>query len=137
MPHTKNHSDNRDQGRANQSFGRGEDEESETRDMQSGDQRADREDSEGESRQVQSQSGGPTGRGKVAKNEGGEARVSGESEDAESRDMQSNEDGDRELDENEQPIKAPGGDGRASVSTDGRNDGKPDAPMPSLDGSRK
>lgn len=80
---------------------------------------------------VHSQTGGPSGRGKGS-NRGSEQRAEGE--DAPSRDMQS---GEGEVDENEQPIRAPGGDGRASVRTDGRNDGKPDAPMPNPDGSRK
>jgi hypothetical protein len=35
-----------------------------------------------------------------------------------------------------EPIRAPGGDGRVAIRADDRNDGKPDAPMPSLDGRR-
>ena len=37
----------------------------------------------------------------------------------------------------QEPNLRPGGDGRVGVRADDRNDGKPDAPMPNLDGSRK
>jgi hypothetical protein len=138
MPNNKNRDEQGNQGRERQGNQGGQGERQPMSGGSSGlgseierdeDQDFDREE-ENQDREMQSGGRGQTG-GKQR-----DIKIGHEDEEEAGRSVQRNEDS--ELDENTEPLDEAGGDSRASVRSDGRNDGKPDEPMPSpYDGSQK